>query len=148
MSDAIKKLLMQTTAAISWTDADKRYQRHHVTCQHCKAAGKVNGTNMCEIGETLWNIYEATPIPPEKLGRAKRAAGGELPPEPPINPDPEHGMACCTACQHLSINHYNVPVCRGSGHDLAGFTLAHHFVVRLQRCPGFRKKVARSAAKK
>jgi hypothetical protein len=43
---------------VGWRELDRAYQRHHLTCATCTAAGQGYGLR-CGVGAALWTRYEA-----------------------------------------------------------------------------------------
>ena len=58
-----------TPYPVDWHQAHAAYQRHHITCPACIAAGLGYGQR-CDEGQRLWDAYEAAPMP--ELGQVKR----------------------------------------------------------------------------
>lgn len=72
-----------TTPAVDWHQADRAYQAHHWSCPQCQASGKGYGSR-CDEGQSLWDAYEAAPMP--EFGKAKRVTPAPLPPAPQTPP--------------------------------------------------------------
>jgi len=48
-----------------WSDADRAYQLHNLSCQTCRAAGvNPNFGQRCDAGQTLWTAYIEAGDPP------------------------------------------------------------------------------------
>ena len=80
-----------TAPAVDWHQAHAAYQRHHITCPVCIAAGKGHGP-MCDEGQRLHAAYEAATMP--EFGKAKRV---QTPSQAPRRRHPSSGGTPCGA---------------------------------------------------